>query len=92
MVVLQVPGDDQASRIVARLRLGGCFVFVFVFFFLVIQVTPGQNTILMTPGGKADWSHGRAGPGLEGVRSVNGEAVLPIHTPQSKARVRQGRA
>lgn len=34
---------------------------------LVIQVTPGQRTILMTPGGKGGWSRGRAGPGWEGI-------------------------
>lgn len=56
-----------------------------------IQVTPGQSTILMTPGGKASWSRGKAGPGLEGMgRSVNGEAMLFV-LPQSKASMRQRR-
>lgn len=53
--------------------------------FPVIPVTPGRSTSLMTPGGKAGWSHGRAGPGLEGpVKSAKGEAMLPI-PPQSPA-------
>lgn len=45
--------------------------------------------ILMTPGGKAGWSRGRAGPRLKGtVRSVKGEATFHI-LPQSKASIRQ---
>jgi hypothetical protein len=49
------------------------------------QITPGQSTILMTPGGKAGWSLGRAGPGLErAVRSVErgGQAPQPTEPGQ----------
>jgi hypothetical protein len=49
----------------------------------VIQVTPGQSRILMTPGGKAGWSHGRADPGWEGTAEpVKGEAMF-LYYPQA---------
>lgn len=47
--------------------------------------------ILRTPGGKASWSRGKAGPGLEGTgESVTREVTLLV-PPQGKASRSQSR-